>query len=212
MTTNELGIKLDKSRTYYASPKGVDYWNSDNGRYYFSVDNINIHNQKFHYENGVEREVNGLYKPNEIHDLIHSNKEWVEVKQESIKEANMKPFNLEQALAGKPVITRDGTPVTEIYHFKTTTEKQPVVGIIGGSVCSFTETGHFYPDKEYSKNDLLMEVEKKTVWINLYQYNENNKVKVGTLNTYNSKESAEENIATSRSVKYLGTFPIEVEV
>ncbi len=30
----------------------------------------------------------------------------------------MKPFNLERALAGDPVVTRDGRKVIDIYHFK----------------------------------------------------------------------------------------------
>jgi hypothetical protein len=45
-----------------------------------------------------------------------------------------KPFNLERALAGEKVITRDGTLVSEIYHFKTSRSEFPLKAVINGLV------------------------------------------------------------------------------
>ena len=58
----------------------------------------------------------------------------------------MKPFNLQEALAGKPVVDRTGEPVTDFHYFK------------------------FYADGDVASNDLFMASEKKEGWINVYPH------------------------------------------
>lgn len=79
----------------------------------------------------------------------------------------MKPFNLEAALKGAKVVTRDGREVSEIYHFKTDSEGYPVVAVVEGTRRSYTTDGKFaYCSKEGL--DLFMAPIKKEGWVNLY--------------------------------------------
>ena len=52
----------------------------------------------------------------------------------------MKPFDLERALAGDPVVTRYGRPVTQLTLFKDT-DAWPLVGIIDRRMYSFNIDG-----------------------------------------------------------------------
>ncbi len=69
----------------------------------------------------------------------------------------MKKFNLEEALAGKPVVTRDGRKVKELHLFKTDCE-YPLAGVLehDNDVLMFTKEGVF--PKYFRENhfDLFM--------------------------------------------------------
>jgi hypothetical protein len=82
----------------------------------------------------------------------------------------MKKFNLERALAGEPVVTRNGKKVTELHLFKNETLIQPLYGTVEGDddVFSWTTFGIYNPGKETSW-DLFMAGEKKSVWVNVYK-------------------------------------------
>jgi hypothetical protein len=82
----------------------------------------------------------------------------------------MKEFNLESALAGKPVVTRNGKKVTELYLFKSAKLIQPLYGIIEGDedVLAWTTNGIYHPTKE-TGFDLFMVEQKKSVWVNVYK-------------------------------------------
>ena len=76
------------------------------------------------------------------------------------------PFNLEQALAGAQVVTRDGRPVLGITDFSVHTPnlEYPIVGIIGSSTQSFTKNGVFHLAEKQTCFDLfLVEPEPKRV-------------------------------------------------
>lgn len=68
----------------------------------------------------------------------------------------MKPFNLEKALAGEPVITRNGRRVLRIAHFPECGEHDRVVAAIEGEgdVYTFYENGNFV--NEENEIDLFM--------------------------------------------------------
>jgi hypothetical protein len=70
----------------------------------------------------------------------------------------MKPFNLEKALAGETVITRDGRKITEVSYCKDRTTHYPVRAKIEGQYYrkTYTIDGYTYLDKEEDKRDLLM--------------------------------------------------------
>ena len=82
----------------------------------------------------------------------------------------MKPFNLEKALAGEPVITRIGMKVTEIVHFKTATNRHTVVFVADGSTYSVASNGRSFDNGIESSLDLFMapKMVKKSGWINIY--------------------------------------------
>lgn len=121
----------------------------------------------------------------------------------------MRPFDLERALAGDKVITRNGQEVTQLHLFKDTNYNAPLIGIINKNIFHWTDKGYFVPDYDRWDHsmDLFMVPTKKTLWFNVYQYFNKN---YGTgCATYISKEDAESNVGTTD--RYIGTFSIEVE-
>jgi hypothetical protein len=87
----------------------------------------------------------------------------------AFKEKTMKPFNLEEALAGKPVVTRSGLEVTQITLF-TIDNRYPVHAVVGGGkdVSSFMLDGSYIYGEE-GDMDLFMATTKKQGFINIYQ-------------------------------------------
>lgn len=82
----------------------------------------------------------------------------------------MRPFNLEEALAGKPVVTRDGRAATEIHYFKTLESNSRVVAVVDGSMWSYRETGRLCTGDVVESNlDLFMATQKVTKWGNVYK-------------------------------------------
>lgn len=53
----------------------------------------------------------------------------------------MKPFNLEEALAGFQVVTRSGFAVSELVWLKTAHSHSRVVAVIDGTVSKYSEDG-----------------------------------------------------------------------
>jgi hypothetical protein len=80
----------------------------------------------------------------------------------------MREFNLEQALAGHPVCTRDGREVTQLVKFDCESD-YCVFGVVKDShvVCWF-ESGRYLESVE-SKTDLFMAPVKKTGWVARYK-------------------------------------------
>ena len=83
------------------------------------------------------------------------------------EKTKMKPFNLADALAGKPVMTREGRKVVRIFYAEEACENSQVI-------CVF-ETGAVFPyykDGTYtnssSAHELVMAPTKKEGWINIY--------------------------------------------
>lgn len=85
----------------------------------------------------------------------------------------MKPFNLEEAKAGKPVCTRDGRRV-EIISFENPSDNYPILtkvffGRDDYEEFAFTESGTFFVADKESKADLMMtedetEIEIPSLW------------------------------------------------
>jgi hypothetical protein len=78
----------------------------------------------------------------------------------------MKPFNLEEALAGKPVITRDGKEARMIYQ-SLVNEKPLLCSVYltdKESYISYCSDGKQYSNATCS-NDLFMKPEKQTFWM-----------------------------------------------
>jgi hypothetical protein len=111
-----------------------------------------------------------------------------------------KPFNLQEALAGKPVVTRDGHPVTEIHELKTATNRHNVVAVVNGSAKSFTKNGAYFSNNP-APFDLFMAIETKTGWVNMYPD--------GHGYVYPSQEDADEAAASNRIGGKSFPFPYE---
>ncbi len=113
--------------------------------------------------NEVLRYINeGYWK---IIEVIEENEKEKEDMCENIPKG-CKPFNLEAALNGGSVVTRDGRDVTEIHLFKTKCD-YPLMTIINGDLYTFEENGKYSVAEEHSL-DLFMKSQKKEGWVNVY--------------------------------------------
>lgn len=85
----------------------------------------------------------------------------------------MKPFNLERALAGDPVVTRDGRPVTQLTLFAVN-QDEPLVGICEGTIKRWYINGDYVPGSNgKSPQDLIMAPVKREGWIIVRSPDEN---------------------------------------
>ena len=74
----------------------------------------------------------------------------------------MKPFDLEKALAGKPVVTMSGYAVTDL-HFKENVTEYPLVAVVDNSEwLTFTKDGECYRGSA-GYLDLCMKSETRTI-------------------------------------------------
>ena len=120
----------------------------------------------------------------------------------------MEKFNLEEALAGNPVVTRDGKRVTELHFFKSNVLK-PLIAVIDNIMVGYSAQGKYSPgnDKklleEESPYDLFMAPTKKSIWVNVYDDGDSlylSKVK------YTTEEECLNNI--TRKNEYVKTIEI----
>lgn len=116
-------------------------------------------------ENMEEREYSEEDMKNNPRFKHHKNIEQV------INMQKMKPFDLEAAKAGKPVCTRDGRKA-RIICFDAKCIK-PIVALIQGSDNSeqieyYTENGVFSNGGTGKNRDLMILLEKKEGWVNIY--------------------------------------------
>ena len=73
-------------------------------------------------------------------------------------------FDLEKALAGAKVVTRDGREVTQLHLFETN-GKHPLMGVVDDSLCGFTKKGVFDRDTTQSTYDLFMAPVERSEWV-----------------------------------------------
>lgn len=87
----------------------------------------------------------------------------------------MKPFDLKEALSGKPVCTRSGKPVTQLTRFDENSHKYKVYGVLEGLIQCWTDKGIFNinSNDEADENGLMMATVTKTGWIARYVKDDN---------------------------------------
>ena len=99
----------------------------------------------------------------------------IEIKQnkEDMEEnkLNLKPFDIQKAREGKPVCTRDGRKA-RIICFDLKNDEYPIVAAVGNdsseTLFSYTTNGEIADGIESDK-DLMMLLEKKEGWVNVYK-------------------------------------------
>lgn len=123
----------------------------------------------------------------------------------------MKPFNLEEAKAGKPVVTRNGTEV-RIICFDRKNFKSPLIALLKYEdseieiTTSYTEKGEHISNKE---KDLFMKTEKKTGWVNIYYQHLKTAPQRECGDVFSSKENAI--VHAKGSKHYITTIQIDWE-
>lgn len=123
-----------------------------------------------------------------------------------------KPFNLEKAKAGKPVVTREGQPA-RLFSFNVCNKKYPIVGVHtttnGVEISEMWEANGKCSKNNFSQHghnhyDLFMLVKQKNVgWINLYQQ------AYGVLSTKVIHTSKEEALKYKNNAGYVKTVKIK---
>ena len=80
----------------------------------------------------------------------------------------MKSFDLEKALEGARVITKEGNEVNNLTYLKDLTEDEfKLVGVVKGELFRWTEEGiSVYED---DASDLYLESETCQAWVNVYR-------------------------------------------
>lgn len=75
-------------------------------------------------------------------------------------------FDLEKALAGWPVVTREGLKILQITHFDKLKKPMIVVGYEDDKICGHNLDGkHYYADE----SDLFIKKKTKTYYANVYR-------------------------------------------
>lgn len=122
---------------------------------------------------------------------------------------NLKPFNLERALAGDPVVTRDGRPVTQLTYFRARNTTYKLIGVVDDDVESWSDRGETWSKGGITNSDLFMAPKTRTVWVNLYP--SPCSAISGNFVYHESEERAD--ISASASPPRIGNkaFPIEIE-
>lgn len=77
-------------------------------------------------------------------------------------------FNLEKALNGAKVITRDGREVTQLTLFNATSDGYCLYAVIDNVIVSFTKDGYYNEEKKLSGYDLFMAPEMLSGFVNVY--------------------------------------------
>ena len=104
----------------------------------------------------------------------------------------MKPFNLQDAIAGKPIVTREGKPVEFIAYVPKTDSDYKVIVLINKQIYSYTTT--VKPTNSQvtiSPIYLIMAPQNKHYWVNLYAY-------FHMSTWYNSQKEADQEAACDR--------------
>jgi hypothetical protein len=117
-----------------------------------------------------------------------------------------KEFNLEEALNGAKVVTRDGREVTQLTKFESK-EQYNVYGVVNNGINWWRDDGSAWEEGE-SPLDLFLAVEPKSVWMNIYLSD------LGGLMTSSpcsSKEQAIQTITKGAYYSYLKTIEITDE-
>jgi len=114
-----------------------------------------------------------------------------------------KPFDLERALAGDKVVTREGLVVNEIHHFKSVSSMYDVYVTVNGLVYACTKEG-LYTFPEETRFDLFMAPRTKRfeAWTNVYSWGISGQ-------NYGSESKAKDNAGNEG---YIKTIKIETEI
>ena len=124
----------------------------------------------------------------------------------------MKKFDLEKALAGEPVVTRDGRRVSQLTLFNIVNAPMVLYGVIDGNLYSWSREGTAGSTNSSKRHDLFILPIEKTYWMNVYKHGDG--VKAGQIELHETEIGAKfiiGGLTFEQQSRYLGTFPITVK-
>lgn len=119
----------------------------------------------------------------------------------------LEKFDLEKALNGAKVVTREGREVTQLTKFEID-GKFPLHGVVGSRLYSWMIDGYFNENNDCSSIDLFLAVEPQRIWVNVYYHHD--KLWLGSAQ-YNSLTEAKLNPANTVNMRYIKTIEITDE-
>jgi hypothetical protein len=117
----------------------------------------------------------------------------------------LEKFDLEKALNGGKVVTRDGREVLEFTKFENIKD-YPLVGVLDNQIYAWTIEGYYVDGCNELNADLFIEGKVQSVWVNVYKSDKQNILVSGS---YKKKETALNCILTS--YHYIKTVEITDE-
>jgi hypothetical protein len=123
----------------------------------------------------------------------------------------LEKFDLEKALNGAKVVTRDGREVTQLTKFQGLGILRTLVGVFGGCMKTWCSNGTFRGGEEHIL-DLFLAVEPNKSYANVYLDTEYDFILIGEV-FQSEKKAKEKGKSTSDStLKYIKTIEITDEV
>jgi hypothetical protein len=121
-----------------------------------------------------------------------------------------KPFDLEKAMAGDPVVMRNGTPYKFGAYNKDARGDAKLIGWDNdGFAYTHLANGNFLNGDNESDNDLFMAPKTRTVYVNFAKYESGN---ILCLGVYDTEQSAKINSLVEIGYTYVAiAAPIEIE-
>ncbi|MDE3022854.1 MAG: hypothetical protein KGI54_13520, partial [Pseudomonadota bacterium] len=116
----------------------------------------------------------------------------------------------EKALAGDPVVTRDGQEVKQIAYFPDAKHGYQLIVLVAGwkSPCYYPING----EATSGPLDLFMAPKKTTLWVNLYRLDTGKYWCSLPYEDYTyAKNVAAEPLGGGRGMTYINTYPIEID-
>jgi hypothetical protein len=101
----------------------------------------------------------------------------------------LEKFDLQKALNGAKVVTRDGKELTQLHIFANVESHYPVYGCIENGIARWTTDGCFLNNDSKNENDLFIEVEIKSVWVNVYKIIKTDEIYIDS-NLFKSEKDA----------------------
>jgi hypothetical protein len=122
----------------------------------------------------------------------------------------LEKFDLEKALNGAKVVTREGLEVTQLTKFETGHPYCHLYGVVDNRVYQWNVQGKFNPKILGEHNlDLFLSAEPQRIWVNVYYYN--GKLWTGG-SDYTSLTEAKLHAVDAPNMKYIKTIEITDEL
>lgn len=119
-----------------------------------------------------------------------------------------KPFDLQKAMAGEPVVTRDGKPYKFGAYNPEAVGKDNIVGWVDGLLATHHSNGKRLFSGEQSINDLFMAAKTQKVWVNIWRNSHGKLVSM----IWESEADAASDLSNPYDCILLKTIETEVEL
>jgi hypothetical protein len=117
----------------------------------------------------------------------------------------LEKFDLEKAIHGAKVVTRDGREVKQLTNFETRNPDWNLYGVVDNSIYCWDNEGNAF--NNYDSNlDLFLSVEPQRIWVNVLKIN--GQIGLGAIG-YTKEEAINNNYHTD---KYIKTIEITDEL